>query len=47
MLNTDGEGIGVNDAYQLTATGTTRTGIGFAVPIATAMAAAHQILSHT
>jgi S1-C subfamily serine protease len=47
MLNTVGEVIAVNDAYQqISTTDTTPSGIGFAIPIATALHVAHSLLTH-
>jgi S1-C subfamily serine protease len=46
MINRVGEVIGVNDAYQLTGTDHTPTGVGYAVPIATALHFAQTLLLH-
>jgi S1-C subfamily serine protease len=46
MLNRAGAVIGMNDAYQLTQTGGSPTGIGYAVPISTALHVAHTLLAH-
>lgn len=47
MLNRAGEVIGMNDAYQLTGTDHTPTGLGYAVPLRTALRAAHTLLTQT
>lgn len=47
MLNRAGEVIGMNDAYQLTGTDHTPTGLGYAVPLPTALRAAHTLLAQT
>ena len=47
MLNRSGRVIGVNDAYQqVSSTDNTPSGVGFAIPIATAMHSAHTLLAH-
>jgi S1-C subfamily serine protease len=44
MLDRRGEVVGVNDAYELTGPDRTPTGLGYAIPIRTALRAAHTLL---
>lgn len=46
MLNRAAQVIGVNDAYQLTTTAGTATGVGYAIRINVAVAAARTLLAH-
>lgn len=45
MLNRAGEVIGMNEAYQLAGADHTPTGLGYAVPLRTALRAAHTLLA--
>jgi S1-C subfamily serine protease len=45
MVDRHGEVVGVNDAYRMTAAEGAPTGIGYAVPIATALRSAHTLLA--